>query len=153
MQQKGVSTIINPATGEFVYQPNTGAIGTDTFSFVVNDGELNSAPATVTVQIRPNLDPDDIVFSDSVTRRVVLIDTSGMQCVLAESNLLASLNGVALSPADAIYVIDGENGLLRIDTATGAQTIVSARTNFSTGPLGPVHIAVERTGTVLAADG
>jgi len=150
---KGTVSLINPATGEYVYQPNPNAIGVDTFCYVVTDGELESAPALVTVQIRPNLDPGDIIVSDSVTRRVVLIDTSGLQGVLAESNLLTSPKGIALSPKDVIYVMDDKNGLVGVDPATGEQTMISARTNFSTGGLGPVHIAVERTGTILVADG
>ena len=34
-----------------VYIPNLGFVGTDQFTFTVNDGELTSAPATVTIAI------------------------------------------------------------------------------------------------------
>ncbi|MCY2941407.1 MAG: tandem-95 repeat protein, partial [Planctomycetota bacterium] len=48
---KGVVTITNAATGAFTYVPNANANGSDSFTFKVNDGSLDSAPATVTVSI------------------------------------------------------------------------------------------------------
>ena len=48
---KGVVTITNATTGAFTYVPNTNANGSDSFTFKVNDGSLDSAPATVTVNI------------------------------------------------------------------------------------------------------
>ncbi len=48
---KGTATITNPSTGAFVYTPNAGTSGTDTFTFVANDGTINSNMATVAVTI------------------------------------------------------------------------------------------------------
>jgi len=48
---KGVVTITNKATGAFTYVPNANANGSDSFTFKVNDGSLDSAAATVTVNI------------------------------------------------------------------------------------------------------
>ena len=36
---------------DLVYIPNPGFVGADHFTFTVNDGELTSAPATVTIAI------------------------------------------------------------------------------------------------------
>ena len=48
---KGFVTITNAATGGFTYVPNLNANGADSFTFKVNDGTLDSSPATVTVNI------------------------------------------------------------------------------------------------------
>ncbi|MEL4894314.1 Ig-like domain-containing protein [Crocosphaera sp. Alani8] len=39
--------------GSFEYIPNADFNGTDNFTYVVNDGELNSEPATVTITVNP----------------------------------------------------------------------------------------------------
>jgi hypothetical protein len=44
--------------GSFVYMPATGYAGADSFTFVANDGTVNSAPATVSIQVvAPNPAP------------------------------------------------------------------------------------------------
>lgn len=150
---KGAVSIADPATGAFVYLPDPGAIGTDVFSFVANDGTLDSVPAAFTITIRPNLDPGDIVVADASGRRLVLIDTAGAQFVLSESNLLTDLHGIAIEPSGSILLVDQLSGVLRVNPASGAQTVLAAATNFSTTPLGPIGIAVERDGSILVADG
>ncbi|HEY3416195.1 MAG TPA: Ig-like domain-containing protein, partial [Armatimonadota bacterium] len=50
---KGTATITNTTTGAYTYTPNSGAWGTDTFTFKVNDGALDSNTATITVMIDP----------------------------------------------------------------------------------------------------
>ena len=40
--------------GSFIYTPNAGFFGTDTFTYTVSDGIVNSAPATVTVNVNNN---------------------------------------------------------------------------------------------------
>ena len=37
--------------GTFTYTPNTGFMGTDSFTYIANDGVLDSAPATVTIEV------------------------------------------------------------------------------------------------------
>ena len=51
-------TVAAPANGSLsgtppnlIYQPNTGFSGTDSFTFVVNDGYVDSAPATVSITV------------------------------------------------------------------------------------------------------
>ncbi|MBF0615152.1 MAG: SUMF1/EgtB/PvdO family nonheme iron enzyme [Magnetococcales bacterium] len=48
---KGMATITNASTGEYRYTPNSGATGTDTFTFKANDGTVDSAEAMVAVTI------------------------------------------------------------------------------------------------------
>ena len=42
---------LEQATGEVLYTPNANATGPDSFTFTVSDGQLTSAPATVTVNL------------------------------------------------------------------------------------------------------
>ena len=48
---KGTATITDPATGAFSYTPNSQATGTDTFTFQVSDGSLDSNIGTIAVTI------------------------------------------------------------------------------------------------------
>jgi VCBS repeat-containing protein len=45
------SVTVNP-DGSFDYTPNPGFTGQDTFTYVANDGALDSAPATVTIDVQ-----------------------------------------------------------------------------------------------------
>ena len=49
----GQLAIIDKSTGEFTYQPNPGMDGTDSFTFIVNDGQHDSNVAPVTIHIVP----------------------------------------------------------------------------------------------------
>ncbi|MFZ9822510.1 MAG: tandem-95 repeat protein [Gemmataceae bacterium] len=65
---KGVVTITNAATGAFTYVPNANANGADSFTFKVNDGSLDSAVVSVTVNITPVNDTPVVTASQpSVT--------------------------------------------------------------------------------------
>ena len=54
----GTVTLADPATGDYIYTPNPNVTGTDTFSFMVNDGRVDSNVATVTVTITQPVDTD-----------------------------------------------------------------------------------------------
>jgi VCBS repeat-containing protein len=49
----GTVTLTNPATGAFNYVPAANANGTDSFTFKVNDGTVDSNEATVSVTVNP----------------------------------------------------------------------------------------------------
>ena len=49
----GVITGFDPNTGALTYTPNTNFHETDSFTFLVNDGKTNSAPATVNITVKP----------------------------------------------------------------------------------------------------
>ena len=138
----------------FVYTPDPSAIGDDSFTVVANDGSLDSAPATVRIFIRPNMDAGDVVFSDKALKRVTLVDSAGAYAVLATNGFLSSPRGIAFATNLDVLVMDTDSGLVRIDRLTGEQSLVSARMNFADDALGgPLEIAVERSGTILVADG
>ncbi len=46
-------TVSLNADGSFTYTPNLGFNGTDSFTYIANDGALDSAPATVAITVNP----------------------------------------------------------------------------------------------------
>lgn len=50
-QEMNGSVVINQNTGSFVYTPNNNFIGNDSFTYRVNDGQLNSNISTVIVNV------------------------------------------------------------------------------------------------------
>jgi hypothetical protein len=57
----GTLTFTN--NGGFLYVPNSGFLGIDTFTYRANDGQSNSVPATVSISVQP-----PALFSDNFTR-------------------------------------------------------------------------------------
>jgi len=49
---KGTLTLENSQTGAFNYVPNANTTGMDSFEFIVSDGQLNSSPAAISIQIK-----------------------------------------------------------------------------------------------------
>ncbi|SHJ18754.1 delta-60 repeat domain-containing protein [Malonomonas rubra DSM 5091] len=47
----GAVVIDNAATGAYTYTPNTGYVGSDSFSFKVNDGTVDSSTSVVTITV------------------------------------------------------------------------------------------------------
>jgi len=54
---KGTATITNIGTGAYTYTPSLNQTGTDTFTFKVNDGTVDSNVATITITITPSVTP------------------------------------------------------------------------------------------------
>jgi hypothetical protein len=52
----GLLSLLNPLAGKFVYTPVHGSTNSDFFTFLANDGEMNSLPANVTISIIPPAD-------------------------------------------------------------------------------------------------
>jgi len=109
---------IDPTTGEVIYTPNTGFVGTDTFTYTVNDGTPgNDSTATVTITVTDggtptNIPPvamDDIVSTDPATP-VVIEPLS---------------NDTDADPADVLTVTSigtPANGTATLDPTTGEVT-------------------------------
>ncbi|MFS0774849.1 Ig-like domain-containing protein [Neobacillus sp. 3P2-tot-E-2] len=55
------TVMLNRQTGTYTYQPNANVHGTDTFSFKVNDGSVDSAVVTVAVSIAAVIDAPTVV--------------------------------------------------------------------------------------------
>jgi VCBS repeat-containing protein len=74
----GKGTVVVQSNGSFVYTANEGQSGSDSFTFKVNDGELDSSPATITITISPappNQAPVGVPASFSVTQNDLLTGT------------------------------------------------------------------------------
>jgi VCBS repeat-containing protein len=89
--------------GKLTYTPDLYFEGTDTFTFKLNDGRLDSAPATVSINICPNLLP--VAESHSVTTpedtpvQIGLIgsdpDSDQLSYIMVSETSHGSLNGTA----------------------------------------------------------
>jgi hypothetical protein len=56
------------ANGSFTYTPNAGFSGNDSFTYKANDGSADSAPATVTITVKPSAPTADLSIAMSKTR-------------------------------------------------------------------------------------
>jgi sugar lactone lactonase YvrE len=152
---KGTAGITNPATGAFIYVPNPGRMGFDSFTFKANDGTLDSNVGTVTVNIRPNMTSGRIVTTGTgpqggSTPEVLLVDpVTADQGVVTSGGFLAGAATVAIESTGKILALDNSSGsLIRIDPVSGGQT------PLATGLPGfPLGVAVEPSGSILLALG
>jgi len=76
-------TLTLDSDGSFTYEPNAGYFGTDTFTYIANDGEEDSAPATVTIMVNEvvpvNRIPNALAESYTINQGEVLdIDAPGV---------------------------------------------------------------------------
>nr|WP_290222797.1 tandem-95 repeat protein [Trichocoleus desertorum] len=75
----GKGTLIDNANGTFSYQPNANANGTDSFTYIIDDGQGGSASATVNITIR-SLNDAPLAVNDALTLDE---DTTGTINVIA----------------------------------------------------------------------
>jgi hypothetical protein len=73
-------------TNVLIYTPNSGFTGNDSFTFLVNDGVLDSEPATVSITVIP--------MGTQVEFSSLSVDTSSVSNLL---NIAGSTNGLAVS--------------------------------------------------------
>jgi hypothetical protein len=100
----GTAVVTNSAAGDFIYTPKANIYGTDSFTFVANDGKTDSQSATVTVTVLPVNDPptamDDIASTGLNTP--VVIDVLGNDSDVEDETLLIS-SVKATSNASVIF--------------------------------------------------
>ncbi|MGV0795305.1 Ig-like domain-containing protein, partial [Mycolicibacterium sp. XJ1819] len=58
-------TLVLNADGSFTYTPDDDFYGTDTFTYLANDGELDGNTATVTITVNPVNDEAPIAVDDA----------------------------------------------------------------------------------------
>lgn len=78
-------TQINSTSASLIYSPAADYVGNDTFTYVANDGQVNSVPATVDVTVDPVNDAPSFTTGGDVT-------------VLEESGAYSSAWATALTP-------------------------------------------------------
>jgi hypothetical protein len=77
---------VNASTGAYTYTPTANYSGTDSFTFKVNDGTVDSAVATVSLTIDP--------VNDAPTGSVTISGTVTQGQVLTAANTLADVDGL-----------------------------------------------------------
>ena len=120
---KGTAVVSNASTGACSYTANAGTNGTDTFSFRVFDGTLNSNVATLTVII-PAPPSGSVVLQGTVTDHA-----TGQPLVGAKVYRHGATNGplIATTDANGHYFVDGS----LLPTATGPITFQVQGTSSS----------------------
>jgi hypothetical protein len=114
MPAMGTIEVMDAAAGEFRYTPNNAAFGTDLFRYRVNDGNDDSAEATVTIVV--NRKP---AAQDQSMRAATSLPAAGTLVGTDEDGDPVSF-AIATQPA---------NGTVVLDAATGGFTY-SATANF-----------------------
>ena len=101
----GTVALSGTGSSDFEYTPNGGFVGTDTFTFVANDGSLDSNTATVTV-----------VVNSAPTVNSASFDTSDIVDIAASVNA-SDAEGDAFT--FAVTTTPAKGTLVSFDTATG----------------------------------
>lgn len=140
--------VLHNADGSFTYTPNPDWYGTDAFSYVANDGTVDSASAVVTIDVANTAGVADDLFN---------VQTNGTRVasapgVLANENYLAdSLSAVLLSGpthgtlsfnADGSFIYIPEADYVGLDSFTYKATDGTIETGAATvtlqvSPFGP----------------
>ena len=109
-----VTDLSDPANGSVAinpdetveYTPGPGFVGTDTFTYTANDGQSESAPATVTVFVTP---PNKLLASDGAT-----VDRFGFSVAVSSDRIVvgAHLDDDNGTDSGSVYVFepDGAGG-------------------------------------------
>ena len=108
----GSVTITDPATGAFTYTPDTGYVGEDLFTFLANDGQVDSNIATVTLFISGGGSGDNTapVANDDGYQSV-----KGNPLNVAPPGVLANDTDTDGDPLTAILVSEPAHGTLRFN--------------------------------------
>jgi len=114
---KGTATV-NASTGGFTYVPQANANGSDSFTFVANDGTVDSNTATIGVTIAPVNDPP-VAIADTATAS---FNTA------VQINVLANDTDVDLNTLSIAAVTQGAHGTAAI---AGSQVVYTPEAGFS----------------------
>jgi VCBS repeat-containing protein len=97
-------TLTLNADGSFTYTPDADFFGTDSFSYVANDGTLNSATATVTITVTQQLIEELTVTPLSVNFGSAVVGTTGSTRTVQVENtgeVDVSIDATSLTANDA----------------------------------------------------
>ena len=113
------TTVSNPANGTltlnsnggFVYTPNSGFTGTDTFTYQVNDGTTSDGPVTVTIQVNAPVNTAPVSNNDAYT-----IVEDGTLTVAAGTGVLFNDTDAEGNALTASVVTQPQNGTLTLNS-------------------------------------
>src|SRR5690606_6380262 len=111
--------------------------GDQTFTFTAQDAFGNlSAAITVTIHIRPRLDPGDIIVADQ--NFLYHYDPATSQnIILSQDQGMSDAINVAYKKNVGLFVYDKATGIIAVDPYTGTQSLVAPASGFSSaGPIG-----------------
>ncbi len=111
-------SVLLAANGSLTFTPAVGFAGTDTFTYVANDGLLNSAVATVTITVLPVVVPpstDNVKFfvADSGSRRTFGYSPTGtMVSNIGLNTEDQKPRGIAANEAGTVFWVLDEKGMV-----------------------------------------
>jgi trimeric autotransporter adhesin len=135
------NTIVSDIAGIVAYIPETNYFGFDTFAFSVNDGEFESAPGTITFDVRgwpatTTLNASSITSSNAVLNGTVVpfVGPTGMWFQFGTNTAYGQSNAVTIIPA-------GTNAVATSTLISGLSPLTTyhyriAATNFNGTGLG-----------------
>lgn len=144
---KGIVSLENAATGEFLYVANSGVLGDDSFTFQVSDGELLSNTATFSITIKAlSLAPENIsVIGESGQ---ITLSWDAVPTAVSYSVYWRSSSGVSTTNSQ---VVSGINGLSWSHTGLADDVSYFYRVSASDNNLNESALSVEYSGTTLTA--
>jgi hypothetical protein len=106
---RGVATITDTATGAYTYTPNTGETGSDSFTFSVNDGTVdsNTATVTVTISVAGNTDPTADAGTDQSVDELATVNLTGTGTDAESSSLTYTWSQIGTPAVDITDNGDG----------------------------------------------
>src|SRR5690606_38386077 len=100
-------TVVLNADGSFTYTPNEGYVGTDSFQYVANDGELDSEIATVAIEVQ-----ETTVESTVIANNETYIITAGSTFHADSPGVLANDVDEEGDPLTAVLFTGAQHGTL-----------------------------------------
>jgi uncharacterized repeat protein (TIGR01451 family) len=139
----GVLGSLNTNTGAVAYSPDTNFVGTDSFTFFVNDGTTNSGLATVSISVASPTPADIAVFK------------KGPASGVAGSNLVYTITVTNLGPSAATNILVSDQlpaGFAFVSATPAAATVLNNLVSwpaFNLADKGKTNFTV----TAISADG
>ncbi len=179
--QTGVShgTLYLSTDGTFTYTPNADFNGSDSFTYIANDGFLDSSPATVTITVTAVNDQpsalDDTYSTDEDIQLIIGVatgvlandtDTDTENSTLTATLATDVLNGILSLSSDGSFTYTpnanfngsdsfkytANDGSLTSSEATVTITVNAINDPPSFTPVSPVSFDENQTGTVIDVD-
>jgi VCBS repeat-containing protein len=162
--QPAHGTLTLNADGSFDYVPEANYNGNDSFTYVANDGTVDSAPATVTISVAavndaPAASPNSFDATEDTTLTiaapgVLTNDADADGDALAVALKMAAAHGTVALNADGSFVYKPAANYSGIDTFTyvandGAVDSQPATVTITIAPVNDAPVAVANTGNVV----
>ena len=156
-------TVTLNSDGSFIYEPNAGYFGTDTFTYIANDGEEDSNPATVSITVNevvpPNTTPQAVNDEyqtdedETLTRAapgVLENDTDDEGDALTAEIVTQPENGTVTLNSNGSFTYEPNTGYSGSDSFTyiandGNDNSNEATVNITVNPVNSAPVAVDDT--------